>query len=79
MAKELERESIPVAHICTMINVAMALGANRIVPSSSVLYPTGNPNITIKEESNLRMELINKAIQALKTEVDKPTILEVMT
>lgn len=76
MVKEIEREGVPVAQVCTMVNVATAMGANRVVPSSSVLYPTGDPARTDSEEVKRRRQLVGEALQAIATQVERPTVIE---
>ena len=74
MAREIERAGIPVAHICTMINVAKGMGSNRMITSRSVLYPVGDPELSISGECRLRDEILKKALQALQTEISGPTV-----
>lgn len=77
MVRELERAGIPVAHVCTMINVAKGMGSNRMVPSRSVLYPTGDPELSITEEFKLRQQIIKSALEAVQTEIVEPKIIEI--
>jgi hypothetical protein len=37
-------------------------------------YPVGNPDLTVEEELAWRTELMSKALRALETAVDAPTI-----
>lgn len=76
MAKEMERQNIPVAQICTVVNVALETGANRVIPSNSVLYPTGNPLVTEEEELTIRKSLIKQALSALRTKINEATLFE---
>ncbi|HHV17514.1 MAG TPA: glycine/betaine/sarcosine/D-proline family reductase selenoprotein B [Thermoanaerobacterales bacterium] len=76
MARELESAGIPVAHICTMINVSKSMGGNRLVPSRSVLHPTGDPDLTLSEEFKLRQKIVSNALQAIQTEIKEPTVFE---
>ncbi|RSL30140.1 glycine/betaine/sarcosine/D-proline family reductase selenoprotein B [Salibacterium salarium] len=76
MVKEIERAGIPVAQICTMLNVAQEIGANRIIPSSSILYPTGDPNISSHKEKDLRRQLMQNALTAVRSEIHESTIFE---
>ena len=74
MVKEIERFGIPVVHICTIIPISKTVGANRIVPAVSIPYPLGNPMLSIEDEYKLRYSLVNKALNALETEVSEQTV-----
>lgn len=75
MTREIERAGIPVAQICAVINVALAMGANRILPSPGVLYPTGSPSLPPAEEVNLRRRLVGRALAAVRTGFDQAKVL----
>jgi betaine reductase len=77
MVKEIERAGIPVVHICTVTPISMTVGANRIVPAIAIPHPLGNPELPADEEYALRRKLVDKALEALSTEVDDQTIFEV--
>ena len=76
MVKEIERAGLPVVHICTVTPISMTVGANRIVPAIAIPHPLGNPNLDPKEEKQLRRRIVEKALEALQTEVDGQTIFE---
>ncbi len=76
MVKELERAGIPTAQICTMVNVALGIGSIRVVPSRSVLYPTGDPNLTPAEEHKLRLQLVKNALESVQTDLEQPLVFE---
>ena len=76
MVKEIEKYGIPVVHMCTVVPISMTVGANRIVPTIAIPHPLGNPNLDEKEEYNLRKRLVDKALDALVTEVDGQTVFE---
>ena len=77
MVKEIERAGIPVVHVCTVTPISMTVGANRIVPAVAIPHPLGNPALTPEEEYNLRKKIVNRALEALTTEVKDQTIFEV--
>ena len=77
MVKEIERAVIPVVHVCTVTPISMTVGANRIVPAIAIPHPLGNPALTPEEEYNLRKKIVNRALEALTTEVKDQTIFEV--
>lgn len=76
MVKEVERAGIPVVHMCTVTPISMTVGANRIVPTVAIPHPLGNPALDPAEEKALRRRLVEKALDALETEVSGQTIFE---
>ena len=76
MVKEIERAGIPVVHVCTVTPISMTVGANRIVPAIAILHPLGNPALDKAEEKALRRHIVEKALDALTTEVDGQTIFD---
>jgi len=54
----------------------MTVGANRIVPTIAIPHPLGNPALTLEEERNIRRKLVDKALEALQTEITEQTIFE---
>ena len=77
MVKEIERAGIPVVHMCTVTPISMTVGANRIVPTIAIPHPLGNPELSHAEEKALRRKLVERALEALTTEVEDQTIFEV--
>lgn len=77
MVKEIERAGIPVVHMCTVTPISMTVGANRIVPTIAIPHPLGNPSLSHEDEYALRKKLVNRALEALTTEVTDQTIFEV--
>ena len=76
MVKEVERAGIPVVHVCTVTPISMTVGANRIVPAIAIPHPLGNPALDKDEEKKLRRDIVEKALEALATEVDGQTIFD---
>jgi len=76
MVKEIERAGIPVVHVCTVVPISLTVGANRIVPAVAIPRPLGNPALEKGEEKKLRRKLVERALKALQTEVDKQTVFE---
>ena len=76
MVKEIERAGIPVVHLCTVVPISLTVGANRIVPTVAIPHPLGNPALSAEEEKGLRRKLMEKALQALRTEVTEQTVFE---
>ena len=74
MVKELERAGIPTVHVCSIVPISQTVGANRIVPSVAIPHPLGDPTQTPEDELDIRRRLIEKALDALKTDVDEQQI-----
>lgn len=77
MVKEVERSGIPVVHICTVVPISLTVGANRIVPAVAIPHPLGDPKLDIKDEKALRRKLVERALEALQTDVEEQTVFEV--
>ena len=54
----------------------MTVGANRIVPAIAIPHPLGNPALDKDEEYKLREGIVEKALNALCTEVEDQTIFD---
>jgi glycine reductase len=52
------------------------VGANRIVPSVAIPHPLGDPNKSPEEEHILRRQLLEKALQALTTDIAEQTVFD---
>lgn len=74
MVKEIESFGIPAVHICSIVPISEAVGANRIVPAVGIPYPVGNPELSKKDEFRVRKELVTKALGALSTEIEEQTV-----
>ncbi len=73
MVKGIEKYGIPVVHMCTVVPISLTVGANRIVPTIAIPHPLGNPKLDSIEEGR---KLVEKALNALTTEVDGQTVFE---
>jgi glycine reductase len=71
MTKELERAGLPTVHVCSIVPISETVGANRIVPSVAIPHPLGDPGRTIEEERSIRRVLVEKALAALATTVNR--------
>ena len=76
MVKEIERYGIPIIHMATITTISQSVGANRIVPTVAIPYPVGNPDLPLEDERKLRYSMVERAVNALATEVDGPTQFE---
>lgn len=65
---------IPAVQLCTVVPIAQAVGANRIVPTVAIAHPLGNPELQPEIERELRRNLVNKALKALSTEIESQTV-----
>lgn len=63
--------------MCNLLNIAKTVGSNRIVPTISVPYPLGNPQLQPEEEWAMRRHRVGVAIDALETAVSEQTIFPV--
>ena len=77
MVKEIERHGFPVVHMCTVVPISLTVGANRIVPTIAIPHPLGNPALPPQEEKALRRKLVERALEALCTDVSQQTVFEV--
>jgi betaine reductase len=57
-----------------MTPVAVMVGANRIVTAAGIIHPMGNAELSLADEKALRRRIVDKALQALQTEVVRPTV-----
>lgn len=76
IAKEIERQGIPVAMITAMTMVATQTGANRVVTGTMIPHPCGDPNAPPETDRALRCKIVECALEALQTNVDGPTVFE---
>ena len=75
----MERAGIPTAVLCNLTGIALRVGAPRIVPTRGIPYPTGDPALTPAGERAWRRRLLERAVEALCTAVDGPTLIPVDT
>jgi glycine/betaine/sarcosine/D-proline reductase family selenoprotein B len=72
----LERAGIPTALLCNLVSIAERVGAPRIVRTRGIPYPTGDPSLDPEAEKRWRRQLLERALDALQTEVHEPTVFE---
>lgn len=73
----MDRIGIPNVHINAFLSIAESVGSNRIVFGGDFTSPTGNPDLPLERERVYRRKILDKALEALQTKVDKPTIFTV--
>lgn len=77
MQKEAERAGIPTALITAIPSVASSVGVSRIITGGGIPYPVGDPSLPADREIEFRRRLVEKALEAVCTAVEKPTIFNV--
>jgi len=77
MVKTFERAGFPIVLMCNLIPVATTVGANRIVPTVSIPYPLGNPELSDQEQMDLRYHRVGVALDTLTTDVSEQTVFKV--
>ena len=77
MAKEIERAGFPVVVMANLVDVAKTVGSNRIVPTVSVPYPLGDPNLAPEEEWALRYHRVGVALDSLADKISEPKVYKV--
>ena len=63
--------------LCNLVSIAQRVGAPRIVPTHGIPFPTGDPELGPEEERALRRRLLERALEALSTPVEGPTVFDV--
>ena len=74
MAQEIERAGIPTAVFTALDTIAQSIGCYRIVRGAGVLHVVGNPNLTESEERAWRRRLVERALEAIQTKVERPEV-----
>ncbi len=74
MAKELERSGIPTALVTPLVPLALAVGANRVVPGKAVTHPVGDPTLPREEELAFRRRLVERGLLAVQTPITTQTV-----
>ena len=67
---------MPVVHMATIVPISKSVGANRIIPTVAIPHPLGNPAMGPDEEAGLRRKLVEKALEALRTDVTEQTVFD---
>ena len=63
--------------LCNLTGIALRVGAPRIVPTRGIPYPAGDPGLPPSEERAWRRRLVERALTAVATAVDGPTLFPV--
>jgi glycine reductase len=67
---------LPTATVTSLTDVALKIGANRVVRGVRFSHPCGDPALGPAAERELRLALVREALEALATPVDGPTLFE---
>jgi glycine/betaine/sarcosine/D-proline reductase family selenoprotein B len=62
--------------ITALPTIAQMVGANRILRGVSITHPTGDPSLAAGDEHELRVALVRRALEMLRTEVEPGTVWE---
>ncbi len=62
--------------VTSLTDVALKVGANRVVRGVRFSHPCGNPALGPGAERELRVALVREALEALRTPVAGPTLFE---
>jgi len=65
---------MPVAHMASIVPISQSVGANRIIPTVAIPHPLGNPALPRAEEVKVRRRLVEKALEALASDVTDQTV-----
>ena len=60
--------------ISTMTPIAAMVGSHRIVQGNGIVHPLGSAESSPEEEKRLRKRILERALEALGTPVEKPTV-----
>jgi glycine reductase complex component B subunit gamma len=59
-----------------MTPVSLMVGAHRIISGGGVCHPVGNIELDAKTEKSLRYAIVEKALEALQTEVTEQRLFQ---
>lgn len=76
MARELERAGFPTVSVTSLAAAALKVGANRVLRGHRFSHPCGRPDLAPADERAWRLALVRRALEALRTPVDGPTLFE---
>jgi glycine reductase len=62
--------------LCNLVSIAERVGAPRIVRTRGIPYPTGDPSLDAEAERAWRRRLLERALEAVSTQVQGPTVFE---
>jgi glycine reductase len=74
MTVEFERRGLPVAMVSALPPVALELGANRVVRGVKIPHPLGDPTADPERDAAIRKDIVSRALIALASRIEQPTI-----
>jgi glycine/betaine/sarcosine/D-proline reductase family selenoprotein B len=63
--------------ITALPTIAQMIGANRVLRGHAITSPTGNPSLAVGDEAELRLRIVDRALEMLSTDVEPLTVWEV--
>jgi glycine reductase len=64
-----------VVQLSALDALAKSIGSNRIVRGKAITNVVGDPSLNPEDERKFRKRLVQKALEALRTPVEGPTVL----
>ena len=62
--------------VTSLTDVALKVGANRVLRGASFSAPCGRPGVDADDERRFRLALVRRAVAILGTAVDGPTLFD---
>ncbi len=59
-----------------MTTVAEMVGSHRIVQANGIVHPLGSTAVSPEEERRIRRRILDTALSALATPVERPTVFK---
>ena len=69
---------IPTVLITALPTIAQMVGANRVLRGTAITHPTGEPSLAPDDELAFRVEMLERAVEMLATEVEPRTVWELV-
>ena len=67
---------MPTVIVTSLTDVALKVGANRVLRGASFSAPCGRPGADAAAERRFRLALVRRAVGVLGTPVDGPTLFD---
>jgi glycine reductase complex component B subunit gamma len=64
-----------VVQVTTMTPVALMVGSHRVVEGNGIVHPFGSAEAPPAEERRIRRRILERALVALATPVERPVVL----
>ncbi len=76
LAKEIEKQGIPVVLFTAMIPLAKQVGAHRIVKGVKIPHPWGDPSLSPENNQRIEEKIFQAALDLLQREVQEPVVFQ---